>query len=188
MRHNISVEAMINYLKEWCTKPVDKQAPRQPDEDLEGAEFTSTVQHIHNVYNYLYQNCPQGSLKELFHHSPAVFVEFGRYGTHLHLRVISNWYQKQVTASFDPAPCRRDDNWCSGRFYHLKEVCWSDPTGMFQRYRQLTHAANGAVQEPKILAIFYSPLEGMRAFFLNVCIVYSCRHHKTIFYVKQRQI
>lgn len=95
---------MINYLKEWCIKPVDKQAPRQPDDDLEGAEFTSTVQHIHNVYNYLYQNCPQGSLKELFHHSPAVFVELGRYGTHLHLHVISSWYRKQVTTSFDPAP------------------------------------------------------------------------------------
>lgn len=79
MRHNISVEAMINYLKEWCIKPVDKQELRQPDDDLEGAEFTSTVQHIHNVYNYLYQNCPQGSLKELFQHSPAVFIEFNRY-------------------------------------------------------------------------------------------------------------
>lgn len=79
MRHNISVEVMINYLKEWCIKPVDKQELRQPGDDLEGAEFTSTVQHIHNVYNYLYQNCPQGSLKELFQHSPAVFIEFNGY-------------------------------------------------------------------------------------------------------------
>ncbi|CAF91966.1 unnamed protein product, partial [Tetraodon nigroviridis] len=140
MRHNISVEAMINYLKEWCIKPGEKQEPGQPDDDLEGAEFTSTVQHIHNVYNYLSQNCPQGSLRELFQHSPAVFIEFNR----------------------------RDGSWCSGRFYHLKEVCWSDPTGMFQRYRQLTHAANGTVQEPKILAPFYNPLEGMGAFFLNL--------------------
>lgn len=79
MRHNISVEAMINYLKEWCIKPADKQELRQPDDDLEGADFTSTVQHIHNVYNYLYQNCSKGTLKELFHHSPAVFIEYNRY-------------------------------------------------------------------------------------------------------------
>lgn len=70
---------MINYLKEWCIKPVDKHELRQPDDDLEGAEFTSTVEHIHNVYNYLHQNCPQGILKELFHYSPAVFIEFNRY-------------------------------------------------------------------------------------------------------------
>lgn len=70
---------MINYLKEWCIKPGEKQEPGQPDDDLEGAEFTSTVQHIHNVYNYLSQNCPQGSLRELFQHSPAVFIEFNRY-------------------------------------------------------------------------------------------------------------
>ncbi|XP_056911618.1 uncharacterized protein wu:fj29h11 isoform X2 [Takifugu flavidus] len=140
IRQNISVEAMINYLKEWCIKPTDKQELRQPDDVLEGADFTSTVQHIHNVYNYLYQNCPKATLKELFHHSPAVFIEYNR----------------------------RDGNWCSGRFYHLKEACWCDPTGMFQRYKQLTHATNSSVLQPKILAPFYNPLEGMRDFFLNL--------------------
>lgn len=39
---------------------------------------------------------------------------------------------------------------------------------MFLRYKRLTHATNGSFQEPKVLAPFYGPLEGMRDFFLNV--------------------
>lgn len=64
--------------------------------------------------------------------------------------------------------CRRDGKWCSGRFYHLKEVCWADPTAMFQRYKQLTRAPDCPVQKPNVLAPFYKQLEGMREFFLNV--------------------
>ena len=80
MRQSISVEALINYLKEWCVKPeADDQEQRSPGDESEGANFTSTVQHIHSVYSYLYTNCPQSSLKELFQHTPAVFIEYNRY-------------------------------------------------------------------------------------------------------------
>ncbi|XP_041670873.1 protein NO VEIN isoform X2 [Cheilinus undulatus] len=138
MRHSINVDVLIKYLKEWCTKPDDEEQTAA-DEESEGRSFTSTFQHIHNVYSYLNNNCPPGSLKELFTHTPAVFIEYNR----------------------------RNDGWCSGRFYHLKEVCWSDPTTMFQRYKQLTHGADSPVQQPKVLAPFYSPLEGMKAFFIR---------------------
>ncbi|XP_039991364.1 protein NO VEIN isoform X3 [Xiphias gladius] len=141
MRQSISVEALINYLKEWCVKPeADNKEQRLPEVESEGANFTSTVHHIHNVYTYLHTNCPQSSLKELFQHTPAVFIEYNR----------------------------RTDDWCSGCFYHLKEVCWSDTTMMFQRYKQLTHGPDSSVQEPKVLAPFYSPLEGMRDFFIRL--------------------
>uniref|UniRef100_A0A3Q3NAZ7 Protein NO VEIN-like n=1 Tax=Mastacembelus armatus TaxID=205130 RepID=A0A3Q3NAZ7_9TELE len=137
MRQTISVEVLINYLKQWCVKPeADNQEKSLPEDESEGANFTSTVQHIHMIYTYLHTHCPQNSLKELFQHTPAVFIEYNRY------------------------------NWCSGRFYHLKEVCWSDPTAMFQRYRQLTH--DSPMQEPKVLAPFYSPLDGMRDFFTRL--------------------
>nr|XP_040032429.1 protein NO VEIN isoform X2 [Gasterosteus aculeatus aculeatus] len=135
MRQSISVEALINYLKEWCVKPrADGQDQRPPTDELEGADFTSTVQHIHDVYNFIHMNCPQSSLRELFHRTPAVFIEYNR----------------------------RDGGWCSGRFYHLKEVCWSDPTAVFQRYRQLS------VQQPIVLVPFYNPLDGMKAFFTRL--------------------
>ncbi|XP_034425939.1 protein NO VEIN isoform X1 [Hippoglossus hippoglossus] len=141
MRQSITVEALINYLKEWCVKPVaDDQEQRPSEDESEGASFTSTVEHIHSVYTYLFSNCPQSSLKELFQHTPAVFIEYKRH----------------------------TDDWCSGRFYHLKEVCWSDTTSMFLRYKQLTHGPDSCVQEPKVLAPFYKPLEGMNDFFIRL--------------------
>uniref|UniRef100_A0A3B4U8I9 Wu:fj29h11 n=1 Tax=Seriola dumerili TaxID=41447 RepID=A0A3B4U8I9_SERDU len=140
MRQSISVEALITYLKEWCVKPEEQ---RQPGDESEGAGFISTIQHIHNMYSYLHTNCPQSSLKELFQHTPAVFIEYNR----------------------------RADDWCSGRFYHLKEVCWSDTTTMFQRYKQLIHSQDSSVQEPKLLAPFYSQLDGMKDFFTRLLSV-----------------
>lgn len=80
MRHTVSVEDLIGYLKKWCVKPAS-QEEIQSGEESEGSEFTSTAQHIHNVYTHLYKNCSQFSLKELFHHTPAVFVENIKYGT-----------------------------------------------------------------------------------------------------------
>uniref|UniRef100_A0A3Q3H2C9 Wu:fj29h11 n=1 Tax=Labrus bergylta TaxID=56723 RepID=A0A3Q3H2C9_9LABR len=141
MRQSISVDALINYLKEWCVRLQEEDEEEQgaADEEFEGRSFTSTVQHIHNVYTYLSLNCPPNSLKDLFQHTPAVFIEYNR----------------------------RND-WCSGRFYHLKEVCWSDPTNMFVRYKQLTHGADSPVQQPKVLAPFYYPLDGMKAFFTRL--------------------
>uniref|UniRef100_A0A3B4U8T9 Wu:fj29h11 n=1 Tax=Seriola dumerili TaxID=41447 RepID=A0A3B4U8T9_SERDU len=141
-KDSISVEALITYLKEWCVKPEEQ---RQPGDESEGAGFISTIQHIHNMYSYLHTNCPQSSLKELFQHTPAVFIEYNRY---------------IVT-----------DDWCSGRFYHLKEVCWSDTTTMFQRYKQLIHSQDSSVQEPKLLAPFYSQLDGMKDFFTRLLSV-----------------
>ncbi|XP_029978405.1 protein NO VEIN isoform X2 [Sphaeramia orbicularis] len=138
MRNTITVEVLINYLKEWCIKP--ETDDQESENESQGAEFTSTVEHIHNVYTYLHKNCSHGSLKELFQHTPAVFVLLNR----------------------------RSDEWCSGRFYHLKDVCWNDPTMMFQRYKQLTNRADSPVQQPRVLAPFYSQLEGMRDFFTRL--------------------
>lgn len=80
MRESISVDTLIKYLKEWCVKPEeDNPEQRLAEDELEGANFTSTVQHIHNIYTYLHTNCSQSSLKELFQHTPAVFIEYNRY-------------------------------------------------------------------------------------------------------------
>lgn len=79
MRQNITVDALINYLKQWCVKPeADSQEKKSSEEELEGANFTSTVQHIYNVYTYLSRNCSLSTLKELFQHNPAVYVEESR--------------------------------------------------------------------------------------------------------------
>ncbi|XP_028332404.1 uncharacterized protein LOC114481634 isoform X2 [Gouania willdenowi] len=143
MRETVTVDNLIDYLKKWCIQPKgdeQEQSPHGEEGEVEGACFTSTVQHIHNIYNYLQANCSQSSLKQLFQHSPAVFVEENRH----------------------------DNEWCSGRFYHLKEVCWSDSTKMFQRYRMLTQEPHCPVQEPRVLVHFYSPLKDFFTRLLNV--------------------
>ncbi|KAM4715626.1 uncharacterized protein FYW61_018477 isoform 2-T2 [Anableps anableps] len=140
MRETISVDVLIQYLKKWCIQAEeDNQEQRSAVDETEGAHFTTTITHIHKVYTYLRDNCSTSILKELFQHTPAVFVENKRHS----------------------------ENWCSGRFYHLKEVCWSDNTSMFQRYRQLTQREDSPVLQPKVLAPFYSQLEEMRDFFLS---------------------
>ncbi|XP_028975778.2 uncharacterized protein wu:fj29h11 isoform X2 [Esox lucius] len=141
MKKNINVEELIGYLKMWCVKTCSEIGEEGQEEEPEGSEFSSTVEHIHKMYSFLYNNCSQTSLKELFEHTPAVFIEYHRNG-----------------------------EWCSGRFYHLKEVCWTDPTGMFVRYRELTRRTDSIVQEPRVLAPFYSQLDDMRNLFkqLNV--------------------
>ena len=73
MRHSVSVEEMTSYLTTWSSRAEEPDAEGRP-----GAEFTSTVQHIFNVYAYLQKNCAQGALKDLFQHTPAVFVEHQR--------------------------------------------------------------------------------------------------------------
>uniref|UniRef100_A0A1A7X528 HTH OST-type domain-containing protein n=2 Tax=Iconisemion striatum TaxID=60296 RepID=A0A1A7X528_9TELE len=146
MRETISVEVLIQYLKEWCVQPEEDNQ----EQETEGACFTSTIQHIHDIYTYLHKNCSQSSLKELFQNTPAVFVE-----------------TKRVS-----------ETWCSGRFHHLKEVCWSETTFMFQRYRWLTQRADSPIQEPRVLAPFYSQLDGMWDFFIRLLNVDSCPNMK----------
>ncbi|XP_061665744.1 uncharacterized protein wu:fj29h11 isoform X2 [Syngnathoides biaculeatus] len=135
IQSNVSVDALIAYLKEWCVKPTGEN-----ENVSEGANFISTIQHIHNIYTYLHTNCPQNSLKDLFHHNPAVFILL-EY---------------------------RSNDWCSGRFYNLRDVCWRDPTRMFQRYRSLICGHESPIEEPKVLAPFYSELEGMKDFFIRL--------------------
>ncbi|TSK14591.1 Sacsin [Bagarius yarrelli] len=134
MRHTVVVDEMISYLKRWCTKESDSG-------EAEGADFITTAQHIHTVYLYLQAECSHTQLRDLFQHSPAVYIEYDR-----------------------------KDEWSSGRFYHLKDVCWRDPTDMFVRYKELIRKPDSRVQEPKVLAPFYSKLPQMEELFksLNV--------------------
>ncbi|XP_028845943.1 uncharacterized protein LOC114796163 isoform X2 [Denticeps clupeoides] len=105
----------------------------------EAGSFCSTVQHIHSVYSYLLRNCSSVQLWDLFRHTPAVFVEHERM----------------------------NDDWCSGKFYHLKDVCWAEPTRMFQRYKELLRTLNSGLQEPRILATFYSVSPEIKELFLR---------------------
>ncbi|XP_048869160.1 uncharacterized protein wu:fj29h11 isoform X2 [Brienomyrus brachyistius] len=133
MKHCVLQDELISHLKTWCTKTVDGGSG-----ELEGAWFTTTVEHVHNVYSYLHENLNGTKLKKLFQETPAVFVEY-----------------------------EREDEWSSGRFYLLKDLCWNDPTGMFKRYKECVRKSEDEVQEPRVLAPLYTNMRGMREFFLQ---------------------
>ncbi|XP_043924072.1 uncharacterized protein LOC122799218 [Protopterus annectens] len=102
-----------------------------------GAEFQTSPEHIHAVYMYFFENCSPNQLKEFFLNIPAIFVP-------------------DVWKEFA----------CSGKFFYLKEVCWNDPTGMFRRYKQLVRE-EGTVQEPHLLAPFYSQWDDLKPLFMQ---------------------
>ncbi|RXM31499.1 hypothetical protein EOD39_1724 [Acipenser ruthenus] len=146
IKSSISVEEVITLFKSWCCKHTEGN----PGE-FEGANFITTVDHIYNVYLYLYENCKPQQLKTLFQQTPAVFVEY-----------------------------ERKEEFTSGRFYFMKEVCWTDPTRMFQRYRDLVRQAEGSVQEPHVLAPFYKQLNDMKDLFLkalNIEVIPSMKQY-----------
>ncbi|XP_033896948.3 uncharacterized protein LOC117424580 isoform X3 [Acipenser ruthenus] len=146
IKSSISVEEVITLFKSWCCKNTEGN----PGE-LEGADFITTVDHIYNVYLYLYENCKPQQLKTCFQQMPAVFVEY-----------------------------ERKEEFTSGRFYFMKEVCWTDPTRMFQRYRDLVRQAEGSVQEPHVLAPFYKQLNNMKDLFLkalNIEVIPSMKQY-----------
>lgn len=74
MKHCVSLDELISHLKIWCTKTADGGSG-----ELEGAWFTTTVEHVYNVYRYLHENLYGPKLKKLFQETPAVFVEYERY-------------------------------------------------------------------------------------------------------------
>ncbi|XP_057214332.1 uncharacterized protein LOC130569018 [Triplophysa rosa] len=78
MRHTVQVDDIIGYLKCWCTK-VSKDLSEEP----EGADFTTTVEHMHSVYLYLSSQCSIVKFRDLFQHSPAVFIEYNRSDVHM---------------------------------------------------------------------------------------------------------
>lgn len=87
MRHTVLVDEIVSYLKRWCTKECDGG-------EAEGADFTTTIQHIHSVYRYLQTECSIAQLRDLFQQSPAVYIEYDRseseiYSTLSHTHFVS---------------------------------------------------------------------------------------------------
>lgn len=95
MRHTVSVEDLINYLKKWCVKPLTQE--QSVKDELEGADFTSTVEHIHQVYSFLWSSCSQNRLKELFQHNPAVFIEKNRLVLPTSVSLVCSHHWQRVT-------------------------------------------------------------------------------------------
>ncbi len=87
---HITLTDVISMLLHWCGKSI----------------FCTSIYHIQNIYEYIYQNMSINELRELINNKPIFFIP------------ISSDSRKIIC----------------GRFVGLSEVCWSDSTNLFAKY------------------------------------------------------
>ena len=96
----------------------------------EPTSFTTSVNHIKAVYHYLYDHLPPKQFQDLFNEHPAIFVT-----------------DEDVTDHNIPV---------TGRFLARHEVRWSDPSGLFVKYKlnldNLDHEQ--AIQKPELASLY----------------------------------
>ncbi|CAG5911609.1 unnamed protein product [Menidia menidia] len=140
--------------------------------DIQPSEFSRALGMRESVsvevlIDYLKKWCVQPAADHQDEAEGATFTTTVQHIHSVYTFLREKCSQHSLKELFQHTPAVRNEKWCSGRFYHLKDVCWSDTTTMFQRYRQLTHRPDSPVQDPKVLAPFYHQLEDMRDFFLR---------------------
>jgi hypothetical protein len=89
---HITLTDVISMLLHWC----------------ENSIFNTSISHLQNIYEYIYQNMSINDLRELINNKPVFFVP--------------------ISSSSESRSIVR------GRFVGISEVCWSDPTNLFAKY------------------------------------------------------
>ena len=88
----IALADVISMLLHWCDNSI----------------FYTSILHMQNIYEYMYQNMSINELRELFQNKPIFFVPFS-------------------------LPSDQSSIIC-GKFVGITEVCWSDTTNLFAKY------------------------------------------------------
>ncbi|XP_033101248.1 protein NO VEIN-like [Anneissia japonica] len=98
------VNFLLHMLQSWCTRGKNSQ----PDEIMKsGAVFTTSIEHMLQVYIHLQLHSPPGQLQKFFENFPAVFLPS------------SVCEQRRVV---------------TGKFVHKSLTYWMDPTELFHKY------------------------------------------------------
>ena len=103
---HIILTDVISMLSHWCKNAI----------------FYTSISHIQNIYDYIYQNMSINELRELINNKPILFVP--------------------ISSSTD------SKNIVRGRFVSISEVCWSDSTNLFAKYSSLFKTNNRFILEP----------------------------------------
>ncbi|CAF1202196.1 unnamed protein product [Adineta steineri] len=103
---HITLDDVISMLIHWCEKSI----------------FYTSISHMQNIYNYIYQNMSRNELQDLINTKPIFFVP--------------------IDSSVD------GKNIIRGRFVSLSEVCWSDSTNLFIKYSSSFKTNSRFIIEP----------------------------------------
>lgn len=90
---HITLNDIISMLLHWC----------------ENSIFYTSISHMQNVYEYIYQNMNINELRELVNNKSIFFVPIS-------------------SSSLDSTSIIR------GKFVSISEICWSDSTNLFEKY------------------------------------------------------
>jgi hypothetical protein len=89
---HITLTDILSMLFHWCKNP----------------NFCTSLSHIQNIYEYIYQNMSMNELRELINHKTIFFVPLSSVSERTDIIV--------------------------GRFVGISEICWLDPTNLFAKY------------------------------------------------------
>jgi len=115
---HITLNDIISMLLHWC----------------ENSIFYTSISHMQNVYEYIYQNMNINELRELVNNKPIFFVPI---------------------SSLDSTSISQ------GKFVSILEICWSDSTNLFEKYssnNRYTLESYYSEQKTIFLDIFSIPL------------------------------
>ncbi|CAF1197482.1 unnamed protein product [Adineta steineri] len=101
-----TLDDVISMLIHWCEKSI----------------FYTSLSHMQNIYNYIYQNMSRNELQDLINTKPIFFVP--------------------IDSSVE------GKNIIRGRFVSLSEVCWSDSTNLFIKYSSSFKTNSRFIIEP----------------------------------------
>ncbi len=133
----ITIEVVMDCLTKWCRRDDEAEHP-------EPAEFHTTLGHIKFLYNYLQENLPPKQLQDLLMSCPFIFVP--------------------KMADMTSVPVNVDHILICGRFLSRSEVRWTDPSGLFVKYKSSMQSSYLDSANKPSLKILYGQL---RDFFIR---------------------
>ncbi|KAL3859495.1 hypothetical protein ACJMK2_009714 [Sinanodonta woodiana] len=119
LKNSLDIETVKNFLLEWSARTLVD----------EPAVFCTSLQHMKNVYSYLYSELSRKQVQDLFRDNPVIFVP--DRNANLHVQSIA------------------------GKMLSKSEIWMEDPTGLFDRYRSLLEEFHSEVCKKRTVSHYY---------------------------------
>ncbi|KAL3859494.1 hypothetical protein ACJMK2_009713 [Sinanodonta woodiana] len=121
LKNSLDIETVKNFLLEWSARTLVD----------EPAVFCTSLQHMKNVYSYLYLKLSRKDVQDLFRDNPVIFVP-----------------DRNASLS------TQSDN-VAGRMLSKSEIWMDDPTRLFDKYRSLLNECHSEICKKRTVSEYY---------------------------------
>ncbi|KAL3859496.1 hypothetical protein ACJMK2_009715 [Sinanodonta woodiana] len=121
LKNSLDIETVKNFLLEWSARTIVD----------EPAVFCTSLQHMKNVYSYLYSELSHKQVQDLFRDNPVIFVPD---------RNVSFSLQSDIVA---------------GKMLSRLEIWIEDRTGLFDKYRSLLEEFYSEICKKRTVSHYY---------------------------------